>query len=111
MSTPSYLESPRPGAPRKSADPSDPKKGIGPAALIVTTIIAIAVVYGLAMLLVSSVIGGSKQHITDSERRILYAIDPAALMEACRDLEKLNLDRIDPSAPQVPPVIHRVDPQ
>ena len=25
--------------------------------------------------------------------------------------EKLNLDRIDPSAPQVPSVIHRVDPK
>ena len=106
--SPSYLDSTRPGS--KPPKPKD-HPGIGSLTLILLTIVAIGIVYGLCMLLVSSVMNSTKEHTTATQKRILYAIDPAALLAACKQLAVDGSGQIDSASSSVPPIIHRLDPK
>ena len=104
----SYLEDDRPGATKKTYSEAHP--GISSLGLILLTIAVIGIVYGLCLLLVSTVIGGSKQHLIARQKEILYAVDPSSLLTACRQLAVNGSGQIDPASPTVPNVIHRIDP-
>ncbi len=107
--TGSYLDNQRPGAPPKASSEDHP--GISSLGLILMTILVIGLVYGLCMLLVSTVIGGSREHVIATQKRILYATDGPSLLIACRQLAGNGSGQIDPASATVPGIIHRIDPR
>ncbi|MBV8782233.1 MAG: hypothetical protein JO353_12630 [Phycisphaerae bacterium] len=110
--TPSYLADPSPdNRPPRHTSVDEDAPGISSVGLIVITIVVIAIIYGLCMLLVSSVMGGSKEHNLAVQRRILYNTDPGALLTACRQLAVDGSGQIDPASTTVPGVIHQIDPK
>ena len=105
----SYLDDDRPGATKKTYSESHP--GISSLTLVLLTVAVIGIVYGLCLLLVSTVIGGAKHHVTAQQKEILYAVDPSSLLTACRQLAVNGSGQIDPASPTVPSVVHRIDPK
>ena len=89
--------------------------GITSRALIAITLLCIFAVFGLCLLLVSSVIGGSGEKLESTQRRLIYATNPTLLMDACRQLSQTGSsgDAIypDPASPSLPAIIRKVKPR
>jgi hypothetical protein len=90
--------------------------GISSAVFIIITLVCIFTVFGLCLLLVSSAIGGSEEKVESTQRRLLYATNPAALMAACKELAKENARSTDPVYPDatsslLPAIIRKVRPK
>jgi hypothetical protein len=91
------------------------RHGISSAVFIIITLICVSIVFGLCLLLVSSVIGGSEEKVESTERRLVYATNPELLMEACRQIaQSVGSQAVsypDPSLPEWPPIIRKVKPK
>jgi hypothetical protein len=90
--------------------------GLSSPALIVVTLLCIFTVFGLCLLLVSSVITGSGERVESTQRRLLYATNPSLLMDACRELATRYGQSTapiypDPTSSSLPPIIQRVRPK
>jgi hypothetical protein len=89
--------------------------GISSAAFIVLTLACVGIVFGLCLLLVSSVIGGSEEKVESTERRLIYATNPELLMAACQQIAQSVGSQVvsypDPSLPEWPPIIRKVSPK
>jgi hypothetical protein len=96
--------------------PCGNRLGITSTKFIVVTLLCIFTVFGLCLLLVSSVIGGSGEKVESTERRLIYATNPAVLMEACKQLQQTyGSDRAatypDPDSASLPGIVQRVRPR
>jgi len=89
--------------------------GIGSPAFIAITLAGIFIVFGLCLLLVSSVIGGSGEKVESTQRRLIYATNPTLLMDACRQIAAGYASggsvALDPNALSLPAIIHKVRPR
>jgi len=90
--------------------------GISSPAFIAITLACIFIVFALCMLLVSSVIGGSQEKVESTQRRLIYATNPALLMDACRQLaaSSPSVDgptHPDPTSPSMPAIVRKVRPR
>jgi hypothetical protein len=95
--------------------PRGNRLGITSAKFIVVTLLCIFTVFGLCLLLVSSVIGGSGEKVESTQRRLIYATNPKLLMDACRELSQSygsNGEAYpDPDSASLPGIIQRVRPR
>jgi hypothetical protein len=97
--------------------PSRPNRlGISSTKFIIVTLLCIFTVFGLCLLLVSSVIGGSGEKVESTERRLIYATNPKLLMDACKELQQTYGSNEQPAYPDpdsasLPPIIQRVRPR
>jgi hypothetical protein len=92
------------------------RSGISSPAFIALTLLGFCIVYGLCLLLVSSVIGGSEEKIESTQRRLVYATNPSLLMDACRQLASGYPSDGGPyypsaTSPDLPPILLKVRPK
>jgi len=96
--------------------PRGNRLGITSTKFIVVTLLCIFAVFGLCLLLVSSVIGGSGEKVESTERRLIYATNPKLLMDACKELQQTygsgeEAVYPDPDSASLPGIIQRVRPR
>jgi hypothetical protein len=92
------------------------RHGISSPKFIAITLLCIFTVFGLCLLLVSSVIGGSGEKVESTQRRLLYATNPTLLMDACRQITQSagssgDVAYSDPASPSLPAIIRKVRPR
>ena len=96
--------------------PRGNRPGITSTNFIIITLLCIFTVFGLCLLLVSSVIGGSGEKVESTQRRLIYATNPKLLMDACRELSQSYgssgaVAYPDPDSASLPAIIQRVRPR
>jgi hypothetical protein len=102
--------------PQPGFHPHRHRLGITSRALIALTLLCIFTIFGLCILLVSSVIGRSGEKVESTQRRLLYATNPTLLMEACRQISQSadssgDVQYPDPASPSLPGIIQKVRPR